>query len=431
MDLNELQSVRDRERQTDKLQQLRESFYGDVGGFIEQLRAERDRAVERADNPFDSSEVRQLSDEINTAEQTVKAIYEKRVGKIVKAASFAAADMPAEVDGMTAEEQDLFDQLVGDIKQNRSGVMALLDGDDRPSPGGSVDGNPTPQSSNTGTRGHQQPDGPDTATSSQESPADRHPARSSEQSRQPDGSEGPPQDGADNLNAADVMGGDTDTPGQEPPTDGSNSSGIDAGQPSPATTESTARTPPPETEDDNGVTPSENPTESEPQVRNDGGSTRTHEPSGVGLSTEQSQEQAPASTDTAGPAQTPESESVAELASETPAQTGTTTESAPGTETGARDAGSTDTDHSVAGTSQAQRDHGMSQSETHPEGDQSEQTTTESALDIERQRVQILEDVETFMGFDERDYDLESNDIVSLPAANADILLERGVAREL
>jgi DNA replication factor GINS len=128
MDLDELQSVRDRERQTDKLQQLRESFYADAGEFIQQLRRERDRAAERADDPFDAPEVNRLTDEINTAEGTVEAIFERRIGKIVKAASLAAADQPLDAEGMTAEETILFDDLVDDIVATRQRVLDTLDG---------------------------------------------------------------------------------------------------------------------------------------------------------------------------------------------------------------------------------------------------------------------------------------------------------------
>ncbi|MEF8828216.1 MAG: hypothetical protein V5A49_04235, partial [Haloarcula sp.] len=69
MNVDELQSVQSRERQTDQLQQLRETFYEDAGGFIQQLREERDRAAERAEDPFDSPEVNRLTDDIKTAEQ--------------------------------------------------------------------------------------------------------------------------------------------------------------------------------------------------------------------------------------------------------------------------------------------------------------------------------------------------------------------------
>ncbi len=128
MNLDELQSVRDRERQTDKPQQLRETFYQDAGEFIQQLRAQRERAADRADDPFDAPEVNQLTDQIKTAEQTVEAIYEKRVGKLVKNASLAAADLPAESDGLTAEEKELFETMVDNIKSNRQHVLNVLDG---------------------------------------------------------------------------------------------------------------------------------------------------------------------------------------------------------------------------------------------------------------------------------------------------------------
>ncbi|SDJ34030.1 DNA replication factor GINS [Halovenus aranensis] len=293
MDLNELQSVRDRERQTDKLQQLRESFYADAGSFIQQLHAERDRAVERADDPFDSPEVRQLTDEIKTAEQTVEAIYEKRVGKIVKAASFAAADLPAESDGMTAEEQELFDDLVGNIKANRERVLALLDGDEPPT--------------DTDTPAPTEGDEPAAAgVSGAPEPAET-PAGWDETAE------------SDSVTAADAMGG-APSPETEPA----------------ATGDAASQTNEPRPPADEAVPPSADPVD--PPVRNDGGT-----------ATEQPQ---------------------------------------------------SDTDEAVQ-------------------------------PDIERQRVQILDDVETFLGFDDRDYDLEPDDVVSLPAGNADILLEQGVAREL
>lgn len=337
MDLNELQSVRDRERQTDKLQQLRESFYADAGQFIQQLRAERDRAVERADDPFDSAEVRQLSDEIKTAQQTVEAIYEKRVGKIVKAASFAAADLPAEVDGMTAEEQALFDDLVGNIKDNREHVLALLDGEDpesRSEP--PTHAEPAEDPSRAPPSSEHSP--PDTATQqSAESPpasADSTPSPAETPSRP---AETQPSD--DGVTAADAMGGGSveSAHGREDsePTEPDSTSSEE-----PA---SVADSPAPSARDGEVSPPSTEPVD--PPVRKDGG-----------------REQ-------------PEGESHV------------------------------------------------------PQGSPS--SGDETTTGVERQRVQILDDVETFLGFDDRDYDLEANDVVSLPETNADILLERGVAREL
>jgi len=129
MNLDELQSVQARERQSSDLQHLRSSFYQEVGEFIRERNEERARAVEDADDPFSEPEVRRLTDDIETAEGTVEAIYERRVGKVVKKASIAAAGMPVEDDGLTSEESALFESLVARIEDNRERVLSVLDGD--------------------------------------------------------------------------------------------------------------------------------------------------------------------------------------------------------------------------------------------------------------------------------------------------------------
>ena len=123
MNLGDLQSARSKERQKDSLQHLREDFYADIGRFVEELRTERERAAAAADDPFAAPEVRRLTDDIETAENTVEAIYERRVGKLVKLASLDAAGMPADKDGLTSEERDLFDTLVDSIESNRAHVL--------------------------------------------------------------------------------------------------------------------------------------------------------------------------------------------------------------------------------------------------------------------------------------------------------------------
>lgn len=138
MDLDQLQAVRDRERGSDDLQELREDFYADAAAFIADLRRERAAAAEEAAEPFDSPRVTRLTDRIRTAEQTLEAIYEKRVGKVVKSATFAAADLPAEADGMTTEEADLFETLVAEIEANRETVLGRLDDADDDLPGSDV-----------------------------------------------------------------------------------------------------------------------------------------------------------------------------------------------------------------------------------------------------------------------------------------------------
>jgi DNA replication factor GINS len=128
MNLDELRSVRRTERQKDSLQHLRDSFYADVADYIAELKAERTRAADDAADPFSDPDVGRLTDEIETAEDVVEAIYERRVGKVVKLASFAAADMSADTNGLTAEERALFDDMVRRIKDNRRTVLDVLAG---------------------------------------------------------------------------------------------------------------------------------------------------------------------------------------------------------------------------------------------------------------------------------------------------------------
>jgi len=313
MNLDELQSVRDRERQTDKLQQLRESFYADAGGFIQQLRDERERAAERADDPFDAPEVSQLSDEIDTAEQTVEAIYEKRVGKIVKAASFAAADLPTEVDGMTAEEQVLFDSLVEEIRRNRERVLDVLAGEDVGDQAASAGSDP-------------------------------------------------------DVSAADLMGGG-------PTADATDRDPAAGDQPG----ETTSTGAQPAAGADSGGTSERHPPPPEAEARSPG--------------VEQPSSEATAATGTDA----------------TPEPVGSH-EEPPGEPTTTRDSSDPGPEHPV------RKDGGA---------------TGGSGQGIERETVRVTEDVDTFVGFDDRDYDLGRDDVVTLPATNAQLLVDQDAAEPL
>jgi DNA replication factor GINS len=129
MNLDDLRAVQVDERGTDSLQPLRDSFYRDVAAYIDRLRKERERAAAAADDPFDSDEVRQLTDEIETVEEVIEAIYDRRMGKVVKRASLAASGMQTDETGLTDEEAELFDGLVGLIEANRRDVLSTIDGE--------------------------------------------------------------------------------------------------------------------------------------------------------------------------------------------------------------------------------------------------------------------------------------------------------------
>ncbi len=127
MNLEELRSVQDAERTRSDLQPLRESFYEEAGEYIASLKADRDRAAAEADDPFSSAEVRRLTDEIETAEEVVEAVYERRLGKLVERASLAASDVTVDEDGLTSEEQALFHDLVERMETSKRTVLETLD----------------------------------------------------------------------------------------------------------------------------------------------------------------------------------------------------------------------------------------------------------------------------------------------------------------
>jgi len=129
MNLDELRSVQNRERQTDSLQHLRDSFYEEVGRYIADLKAERERVADRSDDPWSDPEIQQLSDEIDTAEEVAESIYERRMGKLVKDASLAAAGYATDTEGLTLEEERLFEDLVARIETNKASVLEVLSGD--------------------------------------------------------------------------------------------------------------------------------------------------------------------------------------------------------------------------------------------------------------------------------------------------------------
>ncbi|MFT4890121.1 MAG: DNA replication factor GINS [Halobacteriales archaeon] len=138
MNLDELQSVRSKERRTDSLQHLRDSFYADVRDYLAGLKAERNAAAERADDPFASPEVRQLTDEIESAKEVVEAVYERRMGKLVKHASLVAAGMEPDEEGMTAEERELFFDIVDRIRDNKETVLGTIEGQEDATSGAST-----------------------------------------------------------------------------------------------------------------------------------------------------------------------------------------------------------------------------------------------------------------------------------------------------
>ncbi|MDR5655616.1 hypothetical protein RH831_00265 [Halodesulfurarchaeum sp. HSR-GB] len=132
MDLSELHRVQRQERATDSLQELRESFYADVAAYLESLREKRADAAAEAVDPFRSDRVSELTREIETAEHVVEAIYQRRIGKLVDEATLTATGNGGGADGLTAEERDLYEDLVDRIQANQQTVLETVAGDRSP-----------------------------------------------------------------------------------------------------------------------------------------------------------------------------------------------------------------------------------------------------------------------------------------------------------
>ncbi|GAB3027121.1 hypothetical protein [Natronobiforma cellulositropha] len=210
MNLDELRTVQSKERQKDSLQHLRPSFYQEVADYISELKAERERVAAAADDPFSSPEVGRLTDEIETAKDVVEAIYERRMGKLVKQASLTAAGMSGNDEGLTAEEADLFDDLVERIRTNKGRVLDVLaDGATTPS-----DAAPSgPATDVAGSPASAEPTETATADDTPPVPPDEPPRAD------------PPETDAQSadeagVSVADVMGGDGPPLAADGPADG-------------------------------------------------------------------------------------------------------------------------------------------------------------------------------------------------------------------
>jgi DNA replication factor GINS len=330
MDIDELRTVQTKERQKDSLQHLRDSFYEDVAAYVAELKERRQAAADEASDPFADSEVSQLTNEIETAEDVVEAVYERRVGKVVKLASFAAADMPIDEEGLTVQERDLFEDLVGRINENKDRVLEILAGEGdsgaAPSPTGATPVGAAP----AGTEAE---------------PAATKGATANEHG---DPEAAPSPDGA--------------TPAAE-------------------SAESTAT-----------------PERAEPAVDTGGGA---------------------GGPEAGGPESEPES------ATGGPGDEATTAPEAPPQEPPEEllDEGSGSTDESSEQPDEPPADDGESRGR--PDGGVAESPQNP------RTTVRITADVGQMLGLDDREYDLRSEDVVALPEANAEALLQREAAEEL
>jgi DNA replication factor GINS len=375
MNLDELRSAQAKERRKDSLQHLRDSFYDDVGAYVADLRAARDRRAEQVENPFADDDIRRLSDEVETAEEVAEALYERRVGKVVKLASFAAADMSVDEEGMTTEERRLFDDLVERITANKSEVLDVLAGESPvpdETPAADRDGRPpeteaTPPTAEGRTADSERTGPAPVNGDSGPSDADPTPADADPEPSDPDTQSG------DTGALAGAMGGDE---GESPSGASSRPNESDAA-------------PAAESAADGGDDPTPVPPEPAP-------------PGAVG---------ADDATDEGGGASDP----LASDANE-------------GSEPGATTDGGAVPESTAGGDPDAgsRSDAGLE-----PDASSRPDADPEPGRATERATVRITRDVGAIFGVDEREYELASEDVVSLPVENADPLVQRDAAERL
>ncbi|SDF15059.1 DNA replication factor GINS [Halorubrum xinjiangense] len=390
MNLDELRSAQAKERRKDSLQHLRDSFYDDVGAYVADLRAARDRRAEQVENPFADDDVRRLSDEVETAEEVAEALYERRVGKVVKLASFAAADMSVDEEGMTTEERRLFDDLVERITANKSEVLDVLAGESpipddsgtadessvSPDPAGSRDpapSDPTPETD---------------ASPADASPTDASPADAESTGRDPTAAHPTPADSAGTDPSADVADAES----------GPDASDALAGAMGGGEADSSPNAPsaPPEPAEGDAASPAPEPTDgaAADSAATDGDDEPTPvppEPAPPGAVGVDADDDGSDQFD-GGAADRPADDASEEV------EPGATTDGGAVPETTAGGGPDPDSDP----------DEGAG-----------------------RATVRITRDVGAIFGVDEREYELASEDVVSLPVENADPLVQRDAAERI
>lgn len=127
MNIRNIRAALQSERKQSELQNLDDDFYERVGELLNELYEQRSELVEQTDDPFADAEIQEVNDEIETIQDTVESLYQRRSGKIVKKASFTAAGINEGIDGVTTEEEDIFNSLVTELKNGQDKIFNTID----------------------------------------------------------------------------------------------------------------------------------------------------------------------------------------------------------------------------------------------------------------------------------------------------------------
>ena len=131
MNLEALREIQIEERTRSDLQPLLDSFYVDVSEYLQNLRVEKENILQGDVDSVDAKTIRRVDDEIKTVVGVVEAIYDRRVGKILKGASLTAAGLGERDGSLAGEEVGLFRDLVELLQNNRNEILQRVSSEGR------------------------------------------------------------------------------------------------------------------------------------------------------------------------------------------------------------------------------------------------------------------------------------------------------------
>lgn len=116
MNLEDLANRLALERESDRLQELDESFYSQAAQYVRQLEQAREEAS-------DYKELAMIDDEIKNARILVEGIFDRRLSKITQYAAICAAGTRISAEGMIRAEKDVFEALVKALERGRDEIL--------------------------------------------------------------------------------------------------------------------------------------------------------------------------------------------------------------------------------------------------------------------------------------------------------------------
>lgn len=113
MQLETLREVTARERGHDSLQNLPGRFWRDAEEYLRLL------DEDLSDDDLEQEEYHRLREERESAAELLTGLAKRRKSKILQLAGYAASDMPASTDPMTASEVELFEDVQETLAETR------------------------------------------------------------------------------------------------------------------------------------------------------------------------------------------------------------------------------------------------------------------------------------------------------------------------